>query len=55
MTQTALSEASGVPQATISRIEKGTSAIDLGVMEKLANALDVDAALLVRHQRKGKR
>lgn len=54
LTQSALSELSGVPQATISRIESGTSAIDLGVLERLAVALDVDAAFLIRHER-GKR
>lgn len=51
MTQARLARASGVPQPTISRIEGGTGAIDLGVLEKLANALEVDAALLIRHER----
>lgn len=52
LTQSALSELSGVPQPTISRIEGGnTTAIDLGVLERLANALEVDAAFLIRHER----
>jgi transcriptional regulator with XRE-family HTH domain len=50
-TQSDLARESGVPQPTISRIEKGTSAIDLGVLERLANALDIDAALLIQHKR----
>lgn len=52
LTQVGLSRASGVPQPTISRIESGTTAIDLGVLERLADALDVDAALLIRHERR---
>jgi transcriptional regulator with XRE-family HTH domain len=51
LTQAGLARASGVPQPTISRIERGTSAIDLGVLERLADALGVDAALLIRHDR----
>lgn len=54
LTQTALAARSGVPQATIWRIEDGTTRIDLGVLERLADALDVDAALLIRHRRKGR-
>ncbi len=54
LSQAELSRLSGVPQPTISRIEGGTTAIDLGVLERLANALEVDAALLIRHER-GKR
>lgn len=54
LTQAALSRLSGVPQPTISRIESGTDAIALGVLERLANALDIDAAFLIRHDR-GKR
>lgn len=51
LTQAALARLSGVPQPTISRIEGGTDAIDLGVLERLANALEVDAAFLIRHER----
>jgi transcriptional regulator with XRE-family HTH domain len=50
-TQAALARVSGVPQPTISRIERGTTAIDLGVLERLADALEVDAAYLIRHER----
>lgn len=46
-----LAKLSGVPQPTIWRIERGTTAIDLGVLERLANALEVDAALLIQHKR----
>jgi transcriptional regulator with XRE-family HTH domain len=51
MTQVALAERSGIPQATIWRIESGTQRIDLRVLEALADALGVDAALLIKHQR----
>ena len=51
MTQTQLAEKSGIPQATIWRIESGTQRIDLRVLEALADALGVDAALLIRHDR----
>ena len=46
-----LAAKSGVPQPTIWRIENGTTRIDLGVLERLADALEVDAALLIRHER----
>lgn len=47
--QSELSRQSGVPQATISRIESGTRRIDLDVLERLADALGVNAVVLVRH------
>lgn len=47
--QAELARRSGVGQATISRIEAGTRRIDLDVLEKLANALEVNAVVLVRH------
>jgi transcriptional regulator with XRE-family HTH domain len=51
-TQAELAERSQVPQPTISRIESGkTSGVDFGVLEKLAEALNTDAALLIVHQR----
>ncbi len=53
LTQMALARLSGVPQPTISRIEKGSSAIDLGILERLANAMGIDAAMLIRHDRGG--
>ena len=53
LTQAALARLSGVPQATISRIEAGTTRIDLRVLERLADALEVDPAALF--ERKGHR
>ena len=51
-TQAQLAELSNIPQPTISRIEGGkTTGVDFGVLGKLAEALDVDAALLIIHQR----
>jgi transcriptional regulator with XRE-family HTH domain len=46
-----------VSRPTISNIENGkTSGIDLQVLEKLANALGVNAAVLIEHTtEKGKR
>lgn len=49
--QSELSRQSTVPQATISRIESGTRRVDLDVLEKLADALDVNAVVLIRHTR----
>ncbi len=50
LTQVELAAASGVRRATISDIETGkTSAIDFDVLEKLATALGVNAAVLVEH------
>jgi transcriptional regulator with XRE-family HTH domain len=49
--QAELARRSGVPQPTISRIEAGKSrAIDLDNLERLANALGVNAALLIDHE-----
>ena len=47
--QAELARQSGVSQPTISRAEAGdTSGIGLGVIEKLAAALDVDPSVLIR-------
>lgn len=47
---------SGVPQSTISRIEAGeTGSISLANLERLADALGVNAAVLIVHEPKGKR
>jgi transcriptional regulator with XRE-family HTH domain len=54
LTQVELAEKAGVRRATVSDYERGRLRIDLAVLEKLANALGVDAALLIEH-RKGKR
>jgi transcriptional regulator with XRE-family HTH domain len=53
LTQTALAERAGVRRATVNRIENArVLAIDLSVLEKLAVALDVDAAMLIEHTRR---
>lgn len=47
--QNELARRSGVAQSTISRMEAGdTSGISLGIVEKLAEALDVDPSILIR-------
>jgi transcriptional regulator with XRE-family HTH domain len=51
--QAELARRSGVPQPTISRIESGrTNSIELGNLERLADALGVNAALLIVHEAK---
>ena len=58
LTQVELAERSGVGRPAISNIETGkTSAIDFEVLEKLATALGVNAAVLVEHtpEQSGKR
>jgi transcriptional regulator with XRE-family HTH domain len=47
--QAELARQSGVPQPTISRIEAGTSRIELDVLGQLARALGVNASLLIEH------
>jgi transcriptional regulator with XRE-family HTH domain len=50
LTQQQLADAAQVSQAVISRIESGTiGSVTLRLLEKLANALDLDAATLVEH------
>ena len=50
-TQAELSERAGVTRATVSRIETGkVSALDLGVLEKLADALEVHPATLIERR-----
>lgn len=50
LTQAELAKKAGVREATISDIENHkTRRIDLDTMERLANALGVDAAMLVVH------
>ena len=54
--QAELARRSGVPQPTISRIEASESgSISLANLERLADALGVNAALLIVHEPKGKR
>lgn len=57
MSQATLAEKAGVREATISAIENGkTSRIDLDVLDRLADALRTDPAMLiVRVSSKGKR
>jgi putative transcriptional regulator len=54
LTQVELAEKAGVRRATVSDYERGRLRIDLATLEKLANALGVDAAMLIEY-RKGKR
>jgi transcriptional regulator with XRE-family HTH domain len=45
-----LAERSGVPQYTISRLESGgLESINLAHLEQLADALEVNAGLLINH------
>ena len=48
--QRELARRSGVRHATISEAERGRS-INLTTLEKLADALDIDAAVLIVHHR----
>jgi transcriptional regulator with XRE-family HTH domain len=51
LSQAELARRSGVPQSTISRIEAGeTGSISLANLERLAEALGVNAALLIVHE-----
>ena len=45
-----LAEKAGVRQATVSQAESGKG-VNLATLEKLANALDVNAAALIVHER----
>ena len=56
LSQTELAERANIRRATLIDIEKGrTTGVDFAVLERLANALGVDAAMLVVHTKKGKR
>lgn len=53
LSQTALADKAGIRRATIIEIEKGrTTGVDFAVLDRLAVALGVDAAMLVVHTRK---
>lgn len=55
-TQVQLAEHSGIDQGNISRIESGaTKGVDFATLEKLADALDVDAGFLIVHERTKRR
>ena len=50
-TQQELAQRSGVPQYTISRLESGEpESVNLAHLEQLADALEVNAALLIVHE-----
>jgi len=52
-TQEELARRAGVSRVTVNRIEgEENRRIDYDVLEKLANALGVNAAVLIDHQRK---
>ncbi len=52
LSQSELARRSGVAQYTISRLESGEQgSVNLLHLESLANALGVDAALLIQHRR----
>jgi transcriptional regulator with XRE-family HTH domain len=56
LSQNQLAHTSGVSQATISRLEaEKHKGIDFAVLERLADALAVDASALIEHTRKPKR
>jgi transcriptional regulator with XRE-family HTH domain len=56
LTQAQLAELAGVGRQAISSIENGhTASIAFDVLEKLATALGVNAAVLIEHESKGKR
>jgi putative transcriptional regulator len=56
LTQDQLAELSGVDQGNISKIERGqTKGVDFLTLEKLADALEVDAGYLIHHERTTKR
>jgi transcriptional regulator with XRE-family HTH domain len=54
--QVDLAERSGIDQGNISKIEQGqTRGVDFATLEKLADALGVDAGFLIVHERTTKR
>lgn len=52
LSQSALAERVGVRRATISDIERGVTGWTGEMLERLADALDVDAAWLIKRTRK---
>ena len=56
LSQAELARRSGVPQSTISRIEAGeTGSITLANLERLADALGVNAAVLIVNETRGRK
>jgi len=52
LTQDQLADLSGVDQGNISKLERGeTKGVDFRTLEKLADALGVDAGFLIVHER----
>ena len=47
LTQVELAEACGVPQSTVSRIEAGTTAINLELLDALCDALECKPGNLI--------
>lgn len=54
LTQAELSEKTGIPQAQISRIERGSVSPTTATVAKLAEALDADVRIVERPTRTGK-
>lgn len=50
--QQELAERAGVNRATIRRIEAGSKRVDFDVLEKLADAFEVDPAVLIQRKPK---
>lgn len=52
LTLEALAEKAGIRKQTVIEMEKGrTKGIDFATLEAIANALEMDAALLIKHER----
>ena len=50
--QAELADVAGIARATVNRIEQGTvTGVDFATLERLADALGVNAAVLVAHER----
>ena len=56
LTQAELARRAGLRPASVNRIETGhTKGVDFDTLEALADALKVNAALLIEHERKARR
>ena len=56
MTKVELAERAGVRQATVSSLEtRPIETIDVGVLERIAAALEIDPALLIRSEPDGRK
>ena len=54
LTQVQLAERSGIHQSVISRIEAGTSAVSLDILERLCEALGCEPGELIIRTKKGR-